>query len=224
MDARDVSLKRFTAWCLFRAGSWYYTEWELSWLATTSFGARQLKKPDVSKWADPIYEAFIAGAWFISWTTETLYWVAKPTVRKDERRRAHSTETAACENDVENMYAIEGVLLPAYAVVKPEWITAKEIDEQQNAEARRILIERMGAGKYLSESGAKILQADHETARKGAAPRLLIQDNSGQKWLVGTDGSTTRVYYMPVLNEVKTCHEAHCAIAGFDEARILAKS
>jgi hypothetical protein len=30
----------------------------------------------------------------------------------------------------------------------------------------------------------------------GSMPRALMVDKQGQRWLVGTDGSTKRVYYM----------------------------
>jgi len=87
-----------------------------------------------------------------------------------------------------------------------------------------VLIERMTPSRYLRESGAKLIDADHEGARKGSAPRALLRDEKGEQWLVGTDGGTRRVYYMPVPDDVKTCREAHCAICGFDESKILAKS
>jgi hypothetical protein len=51
-----------------------------------------------------------------------------------------------------------------------------------------------------------------------------LRDRSGDQWLVGSDGGTGRVYYMPVPQEAKNCREAHEDICGFDETRILAKS
>ena len=114
--------------------------------------------------------------------------------------------------------------MPAHAVMCPEKISIEEIRQETNAETRRVLIERMGPGRYLGESGARVIHEDRERTRKGAAPRALLEDNVGDRWLVGTDGGTRRVYYMPVPKEVNTCSEAHVAICGFDESRILAKS
>jgi hypothetical protein len=59
----------------------------------------------------------------------------------------------------------------------------------------------------------------------GASTRVLLEDPDGEKWLVGTDASTKRVYTMSVPREVRTCSEAHCAISGLDsEGRIIAQS
>jgi len=58
----------------------------------------------------------------------------------------------------------------------------------------------------------------------GSMPRALMEDKQGQRWLVGTDGSTKRVYYMRAPREANTCAEAHSALAGFDENQIIASS
>ena len=49
----------------------------------------------------------------------------------------------------------------------------------------------------------------------------LMRTKDGQKWLVGSDGSTQRVYYMPVPESAKTCREAHEAISGLNEDQLL---
>ena len=57
-------------------------------------------------------------------------------------------------------------------------------------------------------------------------PRTLMQTKRGELFLVGTDGSTDRVYTMPIPDDrdIKTCSEAHAAIAGFDESRVVSQS
>ena len=100
---------------------------------------------------------------------------------------------------------------------KPKEITVKAIKAEGNAEVRRIMRELYGEGLYLSETGAKQIDIDHETCRKGAAPRMLIKDDEEQLWLVGTDGSTNKVLYMPVEGDIKTCREAHESLSGFPD-------
>jgi hypothetical protein len=51
-----------------------------------------------------------------------------------------------------------------------------------------------------------------------------METERGDKWLVGTDGSTDRCYYMSVPREAKTCKEAHEMIAGVSEENILAEA
>jgi hypothetical protein len=109
-------------------------------------------------------------------------------------------------------------------VDSPHLLTLDQIKGERNAEIRRVMRERFGEGRYLEAVGAKIVDADFEGARKGAAPRVLMEDNERRRFLCATDGSTSRVYYMEVPPESKTCREAHEAICGFDESTILMKS
>lgn len=84
--------------------------------------------------------------------------------------------------------------------------------------------ERFGEGKYLAACGAKLIDADGGIAgSRGAQPRVLLEDDEGLRWLVGTDGSTRRVYHMQVPPTATTCREAHEAISGLSEARCLAE-
>ena len=143
----------------------------------------------------------------------------------DEQNRPHCDDGPFCRwRDGSMLYAIHGVYVPQWIVEHPDTITVESIRTETNAEVRRIMIEKMTPERYLWESKAVLVDVDHEKTRKGAAPRVLIRDSFGDQWLVGTDGGTRRVYYMPVPQDVKTCREAHEAICGFDESRILAKS
>jgi len=136
----------------------------LSWIATTFIGASELNSPDsVQSWSEPTFEAFVAGAWFLHWTDDTLYWIAKPDVHTEPvngGRRLHNSEGPAVRSDVENLYFWHGVMVPAFAVVKPEWITLKHIANEENAEVRRVLIERYGLSRYLIDSGAQKISED----------------------------------------------------------------
>jgi hypothetical protein len=178
----------------------------------------------VTRWSEHCFEAFCSGAWLLFWTDTTLYWVAHPQIRKDEQRRPHADDGPALTCDLEDLYLWHGILLPKHAITDPLTITTKEVDEEVNAETRRVLIERMGAGRYLSETKAKVVDMDGGLRVIGGAPRVLFQASDGSRWMLGTDGSTSRTYYMPVPRTVKTCAEAHARIAGFDESKLIAES
>jgi hypothetical protein len=186
------------------------------------------KTPAVKAWSKPLLEAFISGAWLLHWTKDTLYWVAKPKVFVERPtasiRRLHREDGPALESDIENLYFWHGVLVPAFVVTRPEWITMKHIQTETNLEVQRVMIERMGAGKYLSAAGAKLIDMDSLTL-EGSAPRALMEDKTGNRWLTGTDGSTARVYTMAVPREAKSCAEAHRMISGLDrESRLIAEA
>lgn len=123
-------------------------------------------------------------------------------------------------DDGTEWWYIEGVMVTEQIVMRPETLTPKQIEAEENAEVRRIMIERYGPSRYAEETGAKLVDADQRTSI-GGGPRGLFQLNDGSKWLVGTDGSTQRVYWMPVPAEAESCREAHEAIACADESKIV---
>jgi hypothetical protein len=203
---------------------WYW-RFDLSWVVTTWFGA---KTKTVESWSKPLFEAYISGCWLIHFTEDTVYWVAKPVVHverpSENIRRMHCDDGPALESDIENLYFWHGVLVPAFVVTRPEWITLGHITNEENLEVQRIMIERYGAGRYIKDTGAKLLDMDSLTM-EGSAPRALMEDGSGNRWLCGTDGSTARVYTMAVPREAASCAEAHRMISGLDrEDRLIAEA
>jgi len=151
-------LHSFAEWCIYRR-TWWWTG-ELSWFSTTHVGAVQLQKPTVLHWSQHVFDAYVSGAWLLVWTDTTLYWIAKPTVTTElvnGRRQLHNATGPTLECDVQNLYFWHGVMVPAFVVVKPEWITLKHIETEDNAEVRRVMIERYGTARYIKDSGAEVV-------------------------------------------------------------------
>lgn len=143
----------------------------------------------------------------------------------DDQSRPHCDDGPFCRwRDGSELFAIHGVRVPAWIVLHPERIDAKAVRSEQNLEVQRVMIERMGVGRYLFECGAKVIDMD-SLRLTGSAPRALLEDDLGNKWLVGTDGSTARVYHMSVPSSAQTCAEAHRLISGLDrESRLYAEA
>lgn len=77
-------------------------------------------------------------------------------IDRDERGRLHSpTRAAICWPDGWGLHMWHGVRVPAHVIEAPASITVAEIEAEQNAEVRRVMIERYGAARYLLDSGAK---------------------------------------------------------------------
>ncbi|MDE2101849.1 MAG: hypothetical protein KGL39_31675, partial [Patescibacteria group bacterium] len=209
LDASDAlaSLKRFAAWCVNRGGWWYASEF--SWLSTTYFGAKQIRKPEVARWSEPVLNAFLAGAWFVHWTDDTLFWIAKPVVHTETipngLRRLHNDSFAAVESDLENLYFLHGVLVPAFVVVKPEWITTRHIGTEKNAEVQRLMIERYGWTRYLADMRATVIDSRQNDVECTREALMQIAD---KKVLVCHCPSTARVYAMEVDPQVTTAEQA----------------
>ena len=143
----------------------------------------------------------------------------------DDRSRPHSdTGPSHRWRDGWELYHIHGVRVAPWIVMSPERITVELIHGETNAEVRRVMRAKYGEGRYLHDTGAKLIDGDVEGARQGAGPRALLEDRDGNRFLVGTDGSTGRVYYMTAPRDAKTCAEAHRALCGFDDRLIGPKS
>ena len=123
-----------------------------------------------------------------------------------------------------SVYAINGHTIPDWVIEQPELITVDKIKTEVNAETKRIMMEIYGISEYLMDIKAKVIDVDPGLGLEGSAMRTLIEDDGGQKWLIGSDGSTKRIYHMPVQNHVKTCAEAHQSISGIDESKLIAES
>ena len=52
------------------------------------------------------------------------------------------------------------MLVPAFVVVRPEWITLQHIQQEENAEIRRVMLERFGLDRYIDAVGALPVHAD----------------------------------------------------------------
>lgn len=135
----------------------------------------------------------------------------------------HESEAAIQFPDDYKLWVWQGVQVTAQIIAFPETITIKQIREENNSEVQRIMISRMGAGKYLKETNCELVDMDSMTL-EGSAPRALMRDDLGNMWLVGTDGSTARVYTMAVPPDVETCKQAHERICGFSENRLIAEA
>jgi hypothetical protein len=127
-------------------------------------GAVQLRKPSVTAWSVHVYDAYLSGAWLLIWTVDALFWVERPTVATETingRKQLHNAIGPALACDVENLYFWHGVLVPAFVVVRPEWITAQHIDHETNAEVRRIMLDRIegGRARYMRETNTELVHS-----------------------------------------------------------------
>lgn len=146
--------------------------------------------------------------------------VDRPTVCKLENGLKHClTGPYIAYPDGFALYGIEGHIVPEFVVMRPHEITIEKIEKEDNAEVRRIMIDRYkenGIGDYLRDTGAKVIDFD--------TTRSLLRDNKGNQFLQATDKSTKRIYFMAVDDEAKTCKEAHESICGISESRIVQES
>ena len=110
-----------------------------------------------------------------------------------------------------------GVRIDARIAFWPETITAAQVLAEENAEVRRVMLERMGAEKFVAEADATVLDEDADPGGR----RLLSVPLAGDEPLVCVEvrcPSTDDVYLLRVPPGTTTCRQAIAWTAGFDDA------
>jgi Mg/Co/Ni transporter MgtE len=171
------------------------------------------------------------GVCFVSEKAKNIHW--------DDRDRLHSDNSKAVEYpDGWGLYSINGVKVPEKVVLAPETITIEEIQSETNLETRRVMIERYGPPRYLEALDCTVLDADiynqeidvlddnlNPTKTTQFIGRTLVQEPNGNKWFIGTDSSTERVYHMYIGEErPTTCKEAHEMLSGLVEKNCVSQA
>jgi hypothetical protein len=135
-------------------------------------------------------------------------------VQFDRRGRLHCSDGPAVSfRDGWAVYAWHGVRVPDWIILHPEKIESGSIQQEQNAEIRRVLIERYGDSRYLAESRAKVISSDIDT--KGNLRELLVLEwaDGREMRMLKVINSTpepdghNKVYYLGVPSDIRTVAE-----------------
>ncbi len=145
--------------------------------------------------------------------------IEKPLLEKtDERGRLHCEDSCAIKySDGFQLYSWHGVTVPEWIIIDKESITLRLIEMEQNAEVRRVLIERFGEGRFIDESGAAIVHEDEcgILYKKDMSDEVLTMVRVVNS-TAEPDGSR-RHYFIRVPDEVQTAREAIAWTFGMNE-------
>jgi hypothetical protein len=101
------------------------------------------------------------GLWYFFFTEDEIVWYSQPNIKKDSQNRPHSESGHAFEFFGLRDYFWHGVFISDHRIIDaPSSLTVTEIEEEKNAEVRRVMIERFGQSRFLMESGAKEIHRD----------------------------------------------------------------
>lgn len=109
-----------------------------------------------------------------------------------------------------------GVNVTGQVAFHPETLTARQALSEENAEVRRVMLERIGPERFVAEARPLVLDADTD---RGGERRLLRVEIPGDEPLVALqvrDPSTGRQYMLRVPPDMTRCRHAAAWIAGFD--------
>jgi len=150
-------------------------------------------------------------------------------VEADNTYRLHCETEAALEFlDTYKLYVWHGIVVPAQVILFPETLTVQQINAEQNAEIRRVMLERFGMERYLKESNATIRdRSDYGTLYELPAPTaedeplvIVEVENSTPEPGTGVNGIDPiyRKYTIPVPPETQRAREGIAWSFGLSEA------
>jgi hypothetical protein len=151
---------------------------------------------------------------------QNICWVCerRDTLKLDGEGFLHSVAGAACAYpDGFAIHAIHGVQVPAFVIERPRDITVKKIDDEINAEVRRVMIDRYrdgeeinGAAAFLRDAGG--VRVDHDE-KFGTLWRREISDDEPIVLLEVINATPEpdgrfKHYWLRVPPTMTTAHEA----------------
>lgn len=109
-----------------------------------------------------------------------------------------------------------GVNVTGQVAFHPETLTANQALTEENAELRRVMLERIGTERFVAEAQPQDLDADTDSGGPRRLLRIEVADDEPLIALQVYDPSTGRQYLLRVPPDIETCRQAAAWIAGFD--------
>ena len=111
---------------------------------------------------DPLIELSKVCGWWTPLRSVAIVQHRAEEIHRDSEGRLHNPNGAAIKfrgkDSVNNVYAVHGVRVPKSVI--DNTFSLKDIEKENNAEVRRVMIERYGQSKYILDSGAKQVHSD----------------------------------------------------------------
>lgn len=204
-----------SAWGMADGGN----QWS-GWVSLLSFFRHVAQLPlDYTKWNHYEQAATLGGPRYIH--KEFCIVSERPEVLTvDAQNRPHNETGPFCRwRDGSALYAWHGTRVPAWVIEHPGRITADHITREANAEVRRVMLERMGADRYIAAIGAQpVDQSDY-----GRLYRVEIPDDEPVV-MVRLENSTpepdgtSKEYWLRVPPTITRAREAVAWTFGMDES------
>ena len=110
-----------------------------------------------------------------------------------------------------------GVTIDERIAFRPDEITAAEVLAEQNAELRRVKMERIGFDRFVEEAGPKVLDRDTDPGGERQLLRVDLENDEPLVVVAVSCPSTGGRYVLRVPPDTKTCRQAIAWTAGFDD-------
>jgi hypothetical protein len=158
---------------------------------------------------DLLLRAVERGLGWLVETPKTILCVARPRVKLDEQWRLHAEHSAALHwPDGVSEFNWHGVRVDSRLILHPDQLRAGEILAEKNLEIRRIMIERFGVERLLSEAGASLVDSDIDAGGERALFHVTRRSGEPLSFLKVRCPSTLRSYLIQMPPTARSCREA----------------
>ncbi len=187
-----------------------YGQHDANWLAFYEYFKDVVGLKKQTEKLNGLIEHGKSAGWYLP--HKNICWVSERhnILTRDERGQLHNlTGPSVAYPDGWKIYAVNGVRVPDFVIENPKQITVKIIEEESNAEIRRVMTDKYGVARYLKDSNAKQISTDNSGIlwRKEVAndePIVMVQvKNSTPE----PDGSF-KDYFLRVPPDIKTPKDA----------------
>lgn len=111
----------------------------------------------------------------------------------------------------------QGLPVSEQVALRPETLSGQQVLDTRNLELRRVLIERIGLEKLISDVGGLILNRDPDAGGERRLVRIPLDDAEDLLAVCLVCPSTGGQYAIRVPPWTRSCREAVAWIAGFDD-------
>jgi hypothetical protein len=109
-----------------------------------------------------------------------------------------------------------GVPVSEQIAFRPETLSVGEILAERNAELRRVMVERFGFERFMSEAKAEVLDKDRDPGGERQLLRVPMENDEPIVCVSVFCPSTARRFFLRVPPGMTTCRAAIAWTAGFD--------
>jgi len=214
-----------------QVGAAGYGQHDANWLAFYDyFRAVGLEKATAS--LDALTDYSAAAGWFWPFRGVVICTDRPEALRRDDQGRLHSPDSAALAyRDGWSIFAWHGVRVAESIILRPEEITVAQIRDEQNAEIRRVLLERYRFDRFVVDAGAAPVHADetgtlYRINLAGDEPLVVVslmnstpEAAHAEGLIQAPDGSWRKQYVIRVPPNMHTAREAVAWTFGLTTAR-----
>jgi hypothetical protein len=197
---------------LGRVVNWWWGPWSSVWFPVEEFALQfpDCQAPELATEL-AVWCRLARSATAFSFCREVCFVCERPVeIHFDDASRLHSEKgPAVVFSDGFQVYSWNGVTVPKHVAETPDDTMLAAIQLESNAEVRRVMVERYGAGRFISKMSAQIIDSD----RYGTLYRYHMNEDESLVMVkivnrTAEPNGTFKEYFLRVPPDIRTARAA----------------